>query len=290
MSGTKGPRVIDSESSATEEARDTGTAISFERIGWLSGVIGSLSVIVSFVYDWGFFAALGISFADAPTTISDHIRSWLVWLPMVATAATFTLVMELLNRRVERGMTEDEIVAFSPSWVRRVRNTPYYLVAVTGPLTVVLWVVFGESYFKLLVLGLPVCWFIFSKWVFGHPTVSERHSRLFRLFVHWAPAVVIWVFLLGSTSAERDTLPPSLSRAAYTIHADDASSSRNVEILRSFEKWLLVREEDNGIAWIPVDDIGRMELIRTPRPFPGLACIFSKGWCPQRSVEENPDS
>ena len=82
VSGTKGPRVIDSESSATEEARDTGTAISFERIGWFSGVIGSLSVIVSFVYDWGFFAALGISFADAPTTISDHIRSWLVRLPL----------------------------------------------------------------------------------------------------------------------------------------------------------------------------------------------------------------
>ena len=281
--------MIDSESSSTEEARNTGTTKSFEQIGLLSGVIGSLSVIVSFVYDWGFFAALGISFAEAPTTISDHIRSWLVWLPAAVAAGIFTLVLELLNRRVERGMTEDEIVAFSPSWVRRFRASPYYLVAATGPLIVVLWILFGETYFDLLILGLPVCWFIFSGWVFGHPTVRERHTRLFRLFVHWAPAVVIWVFLLGLNSAERDESPPLSSRTAYTIHSDDGSRSRNVEILRSFEKWLLVREEDNAIAWIPIDDVGRMQLIHTPRRFPGLACMFSKRWCLQESVEENSD-
>ena len=52
-------------------------------IGALVGVIASLSVIVSFIYDWGFFWALGISFSQAPTTITDHVQSWIIWLPRV---------------------------------------------------------------------------------------------------------------------------------------------------------------------------------------------------------------
>ena len=273
--------MIDSESSATEETKSMGRTVSFEQIGLLSGIIGSLSVIVSFVYDWGFFAALGISFADAPTTISDHIQSWLVWLPMAVTAALVTLAMELLNRRVEGGMTEDEIIVSSSPWVRRFRNSPYYFVALMGPLVVVLWVLFGEIYFASLTVGLPICWFIFSRWVFGHPTVSERHSQLFRLFVHWVPAVVVWVFFLGINSTEDPTI--------YTIHADNASSGRQVELLRSFEKWLLVREEDKTIAWIPITVVDRMQVIKTPQPFPGLVCMFSKRWCPQSLVEETSD-
>ena len=278
--------MTDSQKSATGEVRNSRATLFFERIGLLGGTIASLSMIVSVVYDWGFFTALGISFADTPTTLSDHIQSWLVWLPIVAPSAAFVLGIELLTRRIERGMTEDEIIASSssPDRVRRFRNGPYYLIAAMGPILLILWVLFGEIFFFGLWFGLSICWFIFTGWVFNHPTVRYRHSDLFRWTVHWLPPVMILVFYLGSMSVERD-----FSLGEYKINVRGISSTKKVEILRSFERWVLVREEHNAIAWIPLEDIGRIELVQTPRPFRGLACFFSKRWCLQRPTGELSD-
>ena len=258
----------------------------FERIGLLGGTIASLSMIVSVFYDWGFFTALGISFADAPTTISDHIQSWLMWLPIVAPPAVFWLGIELLTRRIERGMTEDEITESSPSpvWMRRFRDSPYFFMGAMGPILVALWVFWGEIFFEGLFFGLSICWFLLIGWVFRHPIVRARHSHLFRWSVYWLPPVMIGIFFLGSRSVESD-----FSSKEYKINVRSISSTKNVEILRAFERWMLVRDEHNAIVWIPMDDIGRMELVQTPRPFRGLACIFSKNWCPQSLPKRLPD-
>ena len=278
--------MTDSQKSAREETRSTGAALFFERIGLLGGTIASLSMILSVFYDWGFFTALGISFADAPTTLSDHMQSWLVWLPIVAPPAVFVLGIELLTRRIERGMTEDEIIATSPSpvWMRRIRDSPYYFMGVMGPLLVIFWVLFGEIFFDGLFFGLSICWFLFIGWIFGHPTVKDRHSALFRWSVYWLPPVMIAAFFLGSRSVERAFFP-----GEYKINVRSTSSTKDVEILRSFERWVLVREEHNTIAWISLEDIGRMELVQKPRPFRGLACIFWKNWCPRGHTEERSD-
>ena len=273
--------MTDSQKSAREETRNTGIN-SFERIGLLGGTIASLSMIVSVFYDWGFFTALGISFADAPTTLSDHMQSWLVWLPGVATAAIFVLAIELLTRRIERGKTEDEIIASSPSpvWMRRIRDSPYYFMGFMGPLLVMLWILFGEVFFDGLFFGLSICWFFFIGWIFGHQTVKERHSDLFRWSVYWLPPVMLGIFFFGSMSVEHDFFA-----GEYKINVRSTSSTKNVEILRSFERWVLVREEHNAIAWIPLEDIDRMEQVQKPRPFRGLACLFSKRWCPKSPTE-----
>ena len=278
--------MTDSQKSATGETRNTRATLFFERIGLLGGTIASLSMIVSVVYDWGFFTALGISFADAPTTLSDHIQSWLVWLPIVAPSAAVVLGIELPTRRIEHGMTEDEIIAssYSPVRMRRFRNSPYYFVGAMGPIVLILWVLFGEIFINGLYFGLLICWFIFTGWVFNHPTIRDRHSYLFRWSVHWLPPVMILAFYFGSMSAGRD-----FSLGEYKINVRSISSTKNVEILRSFERWVLVREKHNAIAWIPLEDIGRIELVQTPRPFRGLACIFSKHWCLQQPTGELSD-
>ena len=83
---------------------------ALERVGKIMAVIASFSLIVSVFYDWGFISALGLRFSEIPTSVSDHVRSWLVWLPKVVIGVIGVLVFELLNRRIEKGMTEEEIV------------------------------------------------------------------------------------------------------------------------------------------------------------------------------------
>ena len=56
---------------ALEDPRDVSRKLVTEHLGAAFALAASLSVIVSFIYDWGFFSALGIDFSQAPTAISD---------------------------------------------------------------------------------------------------------------------------------------------------------------------------------------------------------------------------
>ena len=85
-----------------------------ERLVAVSALATSFALALSFTYDWGFFSALGISFASAPTSISDHLRTGLLWASRLVPAVLLTLVLDLLTRRIDHGLTEEEIVEASP--------------------------------------------------------------------------------------------------------------------------------------------------------------------------------
>ena len=52
-----------------------------KNIGTLISCLVAGSVVISIFYDWVFFNALGISLLDAPTTLTDYLETWLLWLP-----------------------------------------------------------------------------------------------------------------------------------------------------------------------------------------------------------------
>ena len=259
----------------------------------LSGVTAALSVVVSFIYDWGFFTALGISFEDAPTTITDHLRSWLLWLPALGVVATIAVAKELFIRRLEHGMTEDEIVEASPNPERtaRARNRPYKVIAAMGPILILLWAFLGDGFFEGFLVGLAISWVAFMGWVFGHYNMWTRHPFWFRWSAFALLPVPIFFFYLGFVSIERGGLIPPWGSGTYTIHVEGTNkSTRSVKVLRSFEKWLLVQEAD-AVVWIPVDHIRRME-VQKQEPYRGLLCTLWRSLCvPSRAeVKETPES
>ena len=78
-----------------------------------SGVLAACALILSIIYDWGFFFALNIGFIDIPTSIGDHIRSALIWLPKTLFSFFIVFAIEFINQRIERGLTEEEIILSS---------------------------------------------------------------------------------------------------------------------------------------------------------------------------------
>jgi hypothetical protein len=72
-----------------------------------AGLCGSVSVLVSIIYDWGFYHALGLSFTEVPTTLADHARSSLEWLPLISSVIFAVIVWDLIDvgclQRFERG-------------------------------------------------------------------------------------------------------------------------------------------------------------------------------------------
>ncbi len=60
-------------------------------------VTGTL-LSVSVFYDYNFLRALSLSFGDVPTTISDHVRTAILWLPPAKLAGFFMGIVSLTLR------------------------------------------------------------------------------------------------------------------------------------------------------------------------------------------------
>ena len=279
----------------SEDSRDALRKPLSERLAAVFAVTGSAGVVVSFVYDWGFFFALGIPFSEAPTALSDHMRGWLIWLPIVIGPVLFFLAQELLVSRLERGLSEEEIIVSSsnPARTRRLRNRPRKVIAATAVVVLFLWVLFGGSFAFARPFAFFIVWVLFVQWVFRDCRLDADWPACVKNGITWVPAVLLVVFFLGGNQAQLGMLKPAPShRIEWSAPVGDAPAVE-VRLLRSFQDWLLVRDGDRNVAWIRSIDVVRMERLEASAPFQGLLCVLSSDWClphVRREALESPAS
>ena len=237
---------------------------------------------MSFIYDWGFFFSLGISFAQAPTGIADHVRTWLVWLPIIITPLLILLAHELLMSRLERGLTEEEIVQSSrnPALVNWFRGSPRKAVSFMAVLTVFLWVLLGEPFAHVRVVAFPIAWAIFADWVFRHPLIDARYPSIVKNAATYLPAAFFFAFFLGANSANTQMWQSSNTHRIEFAGTTEGRGEEEIRLLRGFQDWVLVRDEGGKVAWIPANNVGRIQLLDESEAFGGLVCVFfSTRWC-----------
>jgi hypothetical protein len=69
-----------------------------ERIPLLISVIYGATVLASISFDYGYFLSLDINFSTAPTSISDHLRNSLIWIPNAAAIFTILPLIHLISK------------------------------------------------------------------------------------------------------------------------------------------------------------------------------------------------
>ena len=251
------------------------------RLGALLAASGSASVVISFVYDWGFLFALGIPFSEAPTAISDHVRGWLIWLPIFVAPALIILSHELLASRIEQGLTEEQIIESSPNpeRTRRRRNRPWKFIDGMAVVLLLLWLVFGELFAYARFFSFPVVWMVFVWWVFRNPRLNARWSTSVQAAVAWVPAAFFVVFFVGVNNANSEMSEAVPSHRIAWNSGDEDQVGEEVRLLRSFQDWILVRDSDQNMAWIRSNGVARMERLEASVPFQGLVCLVSSDWC-----------
>ncbi len=246
-------------------------------------VIAALSLLSSITYDWAYFYALGLSFADLPTSLADHVRSSLIWVPKVALGFLATMAFELLTQRIEGGLTEDEIIQSSPNpqRTRRFRDGPFIMGKITAIIGVISFLLFGELFISILFLSLVILWFAFSAWVNSHPRIQARRSRLALFLIHWVPAALIWLVFMGFSSAEAEVKANRNDPGAHVIYVgDNRGEPITGTILRTFDKGLLiVRPGEMNTSFLGWDEILRIENRRERRAFRGAFCEWFRILC-----------
>lgn len=148
--------------------------------------------------------ALGLRFSEVPTTITDHIRSAIVWVPHVGGMALLFFIYELAMRRVEGGKTEDEIIASSsnPKFTKAFRASADALIPIIGLIAIAIWLFLGTSYSGLY-LAFIMLWGFLSVSVVNHARMGHRFNRATsRLFII-TPIFAAIIGSFGYTEGER---------------------------------------------------------------------------------------
>lgn len=244
---------------------------------------GTGCLLLSVIYDWGFIRAVGLSFPTLPTSLSDHLRGALNWLPGTLAYIGIAAVFELVSRRIEGGLTEEELLAGSkrPAALRRFRDSPHKFIGALMVMIIILWVMLGDSFRDGLSLAVPVAWLDFSALVISHKKIRERTSRSLLLGFAFLPATVASVYLLGDSAghaALKDVDAPGV-----TLVTEAADAKRDLVLVRVFERVAIVRDGRNTVSVIRTPDILRIEP-PAQAPYRGLSCAF---WQPACTVRKS---
>ena len=215
-------------------------------------------LVVSVSYDYGYLLWFGVSFAEAPTSLSDHIRTSLVWAPTILLTIFGVMVIELFNRRVEQGMTEEEIIATSPTpkftaWFRDSPKYPVYVFAIFLPIAPFLGV---KLPLQAWMFGSIIWWFILHNFFFHHNRILERTTRSIYLLSRWGPAALLFVVFSGAIAAEK--VP---SEKMYSFKTSDGVK---LGILaRSYDRYFMLwNPETKGIEFLAKDSVKSFQQVQ----------------------------
>jgi len=86
-----------------------------------------IGFLCSVIYNYGYFYALDFSINEIPLTLVDYTETTLLWSIPAFLLFLSASVIELILRRLEHGMTEEEIIESTnnPEKTRKFRNAPY---------------------------------------------------------------------------------------------------------------------------------------------------------------------
>lgn len=268
--------------------------LTLGRLPALTAVFASWSLVVSVAYDWGFFSALGISFAHAPTTLSDHLSSWLVWATLSYTPFPLVYVIYMmirLRRYVSAALEEKDWVPSSVKPYSQRMRLVFRVFFWAFPAILLSWLLFGVpgnpwgwlflSWIGLaapLLIDLPN---LLSKEMTARARLAVRSIDLPLVLLILVPATFFAFFGIGygyPDRAQDDTMP----RAYVRLQAGDSDDGSVVEeayVLRSFANWLLVQDHDGTqVDWVRMEQVDRIEVPPDDR-FPGLLCDIFGLWC-----------
>jgi hypothetical protein len=209
----------------------------------------SLSVLVlSVVYDFGFLFMLGTNFYEVPTNITDHVRSSLTWLPMTIILFFAAYILELLNRRIEGGKTEEELIQESPSpkftaWFRESPKYGFIAFAFFIPLSAY----FGVDYpIQAWMFSFLFIWLLIHNFLFHHRRIYSKTTKDIYLLTRWLPALLWFVLCLGAIAGNK-VKTGSSKEYLFKLEKTEVRSS----LVRSYDKfYLLWNEADEKVEFL----------------------------------------
>jgi len=256
-------------------ATDSKTLV--ELIPRCLALLGPVCIGFSVVYDLGYLYGLGLNFREVPTSISDHLRSAIIWLP-------YTIMYLVLLVACGFYLAQKEAAQLSsPAARERKERLENLLWGVNGIALVVAWVLLGDRMVSMGAFGVGQLVVALIP-VVQRGVLKQTHKSFFR-----AGAVSFFfaccLFALGNVGAT--SIASSEPRDELVIKKSDGTEVVRGTILRRFEQCLIIVNDKHVILLLKPDDLVRVTLGSAKRTYKGMLCNTFNALCPSIPPDSN---
>lgn len=235
--------------------------------------MSSASILVSIIYNWAYFHVIGLSLFEV-MTISDQIEGVAIWTVPVVGFFSIGFFADLFFRRVERGMTEEQLIATSPTprftrWFRKSHDVAVWALAgllvfsglISSP---------NEDWLPYSYLFLFI-WFPLISFIFSIPQLQSGYSEFARMLIFFLPPLAALSLGQGSHAAVKDLMTTEPNAVVTSITGDNEA---NALILRYIEKGLIYRiTKENVVVFVPWQHVRSVHQ-KIESPLKSRLCIW----------------
>lgn len=220
----------------------------------------SLIVFIPLSYDWGFLFSLGISLAKAPTTIYDHIQSWptMVMTPSVAFTIIFSSVVMLVTFYFIKDKKDEEIVRVPFKILMKINCVVLFLFFLCF-LFILFCIEDPNLVIIYAIMCIPFAWIMLTIFVLNNENARDKISVFPRIFIHITIPMYVVAFIHGFYHVKYGDKKSHTTTVEYVENKTVSLISKEIEILRIFSEWLLVRQNEK-VSWIRLADINRIDI------------------------------
>ena len=208
----------------------------------LISLFGALILGASVAYDYAFFDIIGTNFREMPTTLADHLRSSLIWIPVVIIIVFLFSTVEVFIIWAEDIISEKILQPTSSRlkrmiWYMSIIYLFVFVLIAAIPLIKLsfnLDISIGEWTFYVFAF-----WILFFRYIFEYQKIKKRISNESRVAILVILSVVIFSGYLGASNAQE------ITEGGGTQYVFDLGETKIVGTLaRSFEKNYLIWDKD----------------------------------------------
>ena len=236
-----------------ESKATSATLASFENLAKLTPFLTAAVLAISITYDSAYLWALGLSLADIPSSISEHIRSALLWLPIILFLVMGLFIIFAITEKSDKmAKTEAKSTNFDKYQI--------LLLIIAGLLQIVLniYLIFYLNEKRFIFVLVSFMWFlVVAKLMIDKKNKKIEHPMLiFLLFV--SPVILCLFGFIGYTAGSK-VLNQDKPQWEYIIKKDDKEIPLSINGQRRFTEFTIAILPEKKILIIPNSNILSMK-------------------------------
>lgn len=248
-------------------------------------MVATLCVALSVVFDWGYLTALELTFSEVPTSLSDHTRSAILWLPLAASLFPLAIVASLFSAQIdakdvrEAKSRGEDISAYVTNDAKSAR----WVLAIFSVIAFLLWLAFGYRARSFLVMAALAVWVLVVVRATPHDYLGIRLSMLFRFSLVVLPIIPFSLYVAGYNSG-REGISPDQQFGTINVRGSGGQYQLKANVVRLFEKTAIVIVENHNILLLKPDDIIQVEKAKSISINRGVLCDYWRISCPASNL------
>jgi hypothetical protein len=251
---------------------------SLEMIGKFLSLLVTGCFCLSVLYDLGYLSALGLGFSEVPTSLGDHLRSAIIWLPLLLVCILWgsmwlRLFSSLDHSALKRVEDSGKDLA---QYLQAKVKTSFRVLFTVGMVLIVAWMVMGDRFQPIGLVGIFAIAVLLIFKATNVSSLSPSRRKEIRLSATASIGLAILVFIFGSLAAGRAV---GQSRKINMLTIKTASGNEVIKgvVLRTFERVVIVQNEQREIVLFKADDIQQVNVGQPPLDHGWLCSKFRIG-------------